>query len=220
MIILTDLSDVLIGGLGDAAKLIATRFGEGNSKKCWERIQKTKDDYDDVLRGYMEEKGYYRIFFAGSNFCFGHNDMYRVFSDAFKVTIPGTLKLYQRITSYPQRLKKDAPMVEGMPSIYLVSDHIRERQEEIERLHPEIFRVIKDAFWSFDLGALKSDYGFFFRLLDKLEVSDDEVVFIDDNAQNIQCARRAGITSIQFTDAVTLEEELKKLGFVIAPSIP
>ena len=218
MIILTDLSEVLIGGLEETAKIIANRFGDDSSAQCWERIQKTKNDFEEVLRGHLEESDYYRIFFAGEHFSFNRNDLEQAFSEAFKVAIPGTLKLYQRIIVCPQSFKEGAEKRKGMPDVYIASDHIAERKSEIILDHPGIFRVVKEAFWSCDLGAIKSDSGYFPRLLSIIDADADEIVFIDNNPKNIVAAERSGIKSILFTDAVFLEYQLSDLGFVIGPA--
>ncbi len=222
MIILTDLSDVLIGGLSDAARIIGEKYGAGTSAKCLKRIQETQDGFNAVLRGQMKEADYYRVFFAGCHFCFGYNDMNRVFSEAFKISVPGTLKLYQRIISHPSSLAPDASTQFGMPAIFIASDHISERIPEIKRLHPEIFRVVTDAFWSCEFYSLKSDPGFFSRLLSLTfcDMNPQEFIFVDDNQKNVEAAERVGIKAIRFTDAVSLEAALRNLGFVIASPTP
>lgn len=222
MIILTDLSDVLIGGLNDAARIIGEKYGAGTSAKCLKRIQETQDGFNAVLRGQMKEADYYRVFFAGCHFCFGYNDMRRIFSEAFSISVPGTLKLYQRIISHPSSLAPDASTQPGMPAIFIASDHISERIPEIKRLHPEIFRVVTDAFWSCEFYSLKSDPGFFNRLLSWSlgNVDPQEIVFIDDNPKNIAAAERSGIKGIRFTDAEALETELCALGFKFVSATP
>lgn len=220
MVILTDLSDVLIGGVINAAQIVQARYGFCASLKCLERLRETKSDLNEVMRGNLKEEEYYRIFFAGSNFCFGYKDMSRIFSETFKITIPDTLKLYQRITAHPAYASDGAPVVFGMPDIYIVSDHIAGRVNEIKQYHPEIFRVAKDVFWSCDLGAVKGDPGFFEKILHSLNIKPNEAVFIDNDTRKVEAAKQAGIPSIRFVGAKVLEHELADLGFVIAPSTP
>ena len=220
MIILTDLSDVLIEGLGKTASLVSQRFGGEAGIKCWHRIQETEEDFNNLMRGKMSEKDYYRIFFKKGDLPFTAKDISRFFSESFRTVVPGTLQVYQRIVAYPEQFSSLAAMKKGMPDIYIVSDHIAERVEEIKGYHPGIFAVTKGQFWSFDLGRLKRDPHFFQGLLQRLNVGPNEVVFIDDNPINTEMAARAGIANITFTSANALEKKLREFGFVLAPPTP
>jgi glucose-1-phosphatase len=50
---------------------------------------------------------------------------------------------------------------------------------------------------SFELGAVKPDAELFDRALERLPVAPDRVLFIDDNAVNVDAARAAGLRSEQ-----------------------
>lgn len=220
MIILTDLSDVLIEGLNNTARLVTQHFGAEAGIKCWRRIKETKTAFYELMRGKMSEADYYRIFFEKGDLPFTAEDISRFFSESFRTVIPGTLKVYQRITAYPELMSSLASLKKGMPDIYIVSDHIAERIDEIRDYHPDIFAVIKGQFWSCYLGKLKCDPHFFQDLLRQLGVGPNEVVFIDDNPINTEMAARASIANITFTSPKALEGELRKFGFVLAPPTP
>ena len=221
MVILTDLSDVLIGGKHATVHTIMRRYGFKTSFKCWCRLKQTERTFNSVMRGNLKEDDYFRTFFANQDFCFGKYDIRQVFSDAFKVTIPGTMDVYRRITSCPTQLPAGGIEVSkqnGMPKIYVISDHIAEHIGEIRSNHPEVFDVVTDTFWSCELGLIKTDTGLFGMVLLLLGIEPKEAVFIDDDWRKVRAARRAGIKSIHFTNAKRLERKLNSLGFGIAPA--
>ena len=131
MIILSDLSDVLIGGLHDTVRLVAEQFGRDASALCWHRLRETEKDFHNLMRGKMSEEEYYKIFFKNGDLPFTAEDIRDLFSEAFQLSIPGTLKVYQRIIAYPEMMTFKTDLVKGMPDIYIVSDHIAERIDEI-----------------------------------------------------------------------------------------
>ena len=78
-------------------------------------------------------------------------------------------------------------------------------------------RAIDDSRWSRDfdrcyyscrLGAAKPDPRAFQIVLRDLGAQPDEVLFIDDRAENTAAARNLGMHTITFTSASTLDQEL------------
>ena len=57
----------------------------------------------------------------------------------------------------------------------------------------------------------KPDLGSFNLILNKMKVSPEQTVFIDDNKKNIAVAKSLGINSILFEDNKQLKEEFIKL---------
>ncbi|MBO4276100.1 HAD-IA family hydrolase [Candidatus Saccharibacteria bacterium] len=220
MIILSDLSEVLISGLNGTTKLIYQAYGKEAFIKCWQRIKETEEDFNNLMRGKMTEKDYYEVFFANNDFPFTEKEMRKFFSESFQLSIPGTLDFYRRIVSCPKRIHDGIKFQKGMPDIYIVSDHIAERIDEIKGYHPEIFDIVKGEFWSCELGRIKRDPHFFEDLLKELNVDAREVIFIDDSFGNILAARRAGIYGIHFMNADQLNLELFQLGFDVRPKNP
>ncbi len=221
MVILTDLSDVLIKGIYGIDKLVAERYGADAGKRSWERHLEIEEDFRELLRGGMSEDDYWRLFMQKGNWPFSIQDIKDLFSENLKITIPETLKVYQRIVSYPYSLlDADGMAVSGMPEIYIVSDHITERLDEIHRYHPGVFTVASKEFWSCEIGMIKSDDGFFPQLLRILDLPEDEVIFIDDSAMNTTAAALAGLATIRFENATQLETVLKEYGFRFASKTP
>lgn len=223
MVILTDLSEVLISGFYGIENILGDRFAvspEGKAalaKKLWERHLVTNHVFLELLRGKITEDEYWQEFFQGEQWVFGLEEAKAAFSANMRHVIPGTLELYQRITRHPHTLTRGY-YVYGRPTVYIVSDHIDSRINEIKAEHPDIFRVATDQFWSCDIGMVKQDPGFFAWLLDETGLDPGEVIFIDDNATNVLAALNVGIAGIKFENYRQLEVILREqYDFAFAP---
>ena len=53
--------------------------------------------------------------------------------------------------------------------------------------------LFDDAFYSYELGVAKPDPAFFSAVLDRLGLRPGEVLFVDDNAANVESARAVGL---------------------------
>lgn len=62
---------------------------------------------------------------------------------------------------------------------------------------------------SADIGLIKPETEIYDYLLDKFNLKAGETLFIDDSKENIESALKKGLRVIHFTDADSLEEELK-----------
>jgi HAD superfamily hydrolase (TIGR01509 family) len=68
---------------------------------------------------------------------------------------------------------------------------------------------------SSEVGFIKPSADIFTLALQKLGVSADQALFIDDNERHIQAARSLGIQSIQFTSAQELTTALATIGVTV-----
>ena len=217
MVILTDLSDVLIHGLYGVDKILAKHYGKNAAETFWQRHLETEEDFRELMRGNMSEDDYWRLLLQGNDWPFGIQEIKDIFSENLRRDIPGTLGVYQRIITHPRSLRHRYDVLLGTPEIYIISDHIEERIEEIYQYHPDIFNVAQKAFWSCELGNIKMDETFFPQLLRVFDMPIDEFIFVDDNAYNTTAASLAGIASIYFKNAKQLEKTLEAYGFEFAP---
>jgi FMN phosphatase YigB (HAD superfamily) len=126
--------------------------------------------------------------------------------------VGNTISVYQHIIRHPKWLIGPKLMVEGMPDIYLVSDHIAERLDELRELYPQIFHLVKKQFWSCELGMIKQDPDFFPAVLEMTKLKPDEAIFIDDSIENVISAGKAGIDGICFHGADQLMKSLSRRG--------
>jgi putative hydrolase of the HAD superfamily len=66
------------------------------------------------------------------------------------------------------------------------------------------------VFNSFHLGKTKRDPSIFSDICDKLGLKPDEVLFVDDNLDNIKSASTQGLRTIHFKNVNEFEEEFQR----------
>ncbi len=214
MIIITDMSEVLIGGFYGIKPRIARDIGRDEGDAFETRRNEKTDILLDLFRGKIKEEEYWDTVFDGQNFprSLNKNSAKYYLDDATYQKVDGTYNLYMSIASHPRSLDS-AEMLDGRPDIYIASDYMKERVERIKIIHPKIFRMIKKSFWSFDLGYVKGDKEFFPEVIKQIGQPVNKLVFIDDLECNIKSAKANGIYSIQFKNAEQLKKELADIGF-------
>lgn len=72
------------------------------------------------------------------------------------------------------------------------------------------------VFLSSDIGIVKPDAGIFEFVLNKLDVTPDEVIFVDDRQANISAAEALGIRSIIFTTTAEFIREFETINLIRA----
>lgn len=72
--------------------------------------------------------------------------------------------------------------------------------------------LFDEIVWSCDLGLKKPDLKIFRYLIDKLNVSSEECIFIDDKPSNIDAAKESGMNGIIYQTPQQLRQELATLG--------
>ncbi len=82
------------------------------------------------------------------------------------------------------------------------------------RHRPE-FAPFEKIFLSGEHGCAKPDERFYRIALDGIGLPVEKLIFIDDNRRNILAAERLGLRSIAFTNATTLRNDLRAMGFAI-----
>ncbi len=75
-------------------------------------------------------------------------------------------------------------------------------------IKPHLDNIFAQVFTAHDLGTYKRDPNGYKIISQKLNVSPENILFIDDMPENIEAAKQAGLQTIQFT---TSEEVLKEL---------
>jgi putative hydrolase of the HAD superfamily len=69
--------------------------------------------------------------------------------------------------------------------------------------------------WSFQLKIAKPDPAIYHAVLDRLGVPAVETLFIDDKPENIEAARKLGMTGVVFTNVDRLREDLAEAGIEV-----
>ncbi|MDR1196893.1 MAG: HAD family phosphatase [Candidatus Nomurabacteria bacterium] len=79
----------------------------------------------------------------------------------------------------------------------------------------QLRQYFDDMILSYKVGVTKPDLRIYELALQKLGISADEAIFIDDKSENTDAAEKLGIKSILFTSAADLVVKLSKLGVKI-----
>ena len=87
---------------------------------------------------------------------------------------------------------------------YLVTGQEKYRAEYV-RKNLGLDKELDGFFYSFEMKSSKSDVGFYRTILETLHLAPEEVIFFDDEQENIEIAKSLGIKSV-FVDG---EEEFK-----------
>ncbi len=85
----------------------------------------------------------------------------------------------------------------------------------LDALFPEVTRVFREQYFSFEFALKKPDPGSYRRLLERMDVAPGQCWFIDDKRSNVTGARMAGIRGHHFRSHEQLMPEVRELGFAI-----
>ena len=80
---------------------------------------------------------------------------------------------------------------------YLASDHSRYRADDLMR-KAEVKDRFDGHFFSGYVGFTKEEPEFFEYVLNELKLNKDEVLFVDDDPENVEVAQKFGIESVVF----------------------
>ena len=192
--IIFDLSEVIISGYYGTEKIIASNT-DVSEEEFEKRRLEVNDFFLDVMRGNHTEEEYWQGLLAGTNWNISIDELKKFVRLNLNRRVPGTLDLINRIgKNY---------------NLILLSDHVKECMEYIIQNNDGLSRFNK-RFFSYEYGKVKSDSDVFEYLIHQTQIIPEETVFIDDSLVNVQNAQKSGIDAILFTDADSLEEELRK----------
>lgn len=216
MKLFTDLSDVLMRGVGGTEEIVAAIYGEAAGKQFKDRFESpcVQEWFCHLLRGRYKEYIFWMDFVDDNKqWPYGSIEAEEMFDmNLGKPRIEGTLELYKSIKSHPKTIGSDE-IIEGTPEIWLVSDHIEECIPELYGYHSEIFEIMKETIWSCKLDMIKSDPEFFGKILSDYRLDPKEIILVDDLEKNIRAAEEYGIPCILFKNAGQLKKDLEEKGF-------
>src|SRR3974377_926994 len=78
-------------------------------------------------------------------------------------------------------------------------------------------QVFSPIIISADVGVKKPDPRIYHILLERLRVSPEECVFVDNNPANVDAARAVGIRAVLFLNAAQLRKDLRELDIDLNP---
>jgi putative hydrolase of the HAD superfamily len=80
------------------------------------------------------------------------------------------------------------------------------------RSYPVIAEVFEQTVLSFEVHVMKPDPEIFGIAAERAGVAPDAILFVDDLAENVAGARRAGFDAVQYTNTVEISRELLARG--------
>lgn len=78
----------------------------------------------------------------------------------------------------------------------------------------DIQKLFKKVYYSYELGLGKPDKKIFEYVLSDIKLSPNNVLFIDDNFENVTASKEIGFQTIHLTEQNKLIEELKRAGIL------
>lgn len=122
------------------------------------------------------------------------------FNDSVGPAVPGMLDLVEELAA------RDVPL-------FAITNFSGEFWPPFRDTQP-VFRHFRDIVVSGDEKLVKPDRAIYNLALARFGMPAEELIFIDDRAENVAGAEAAGMRGHHFRDAATLRAELRSLGLV------
>lgn len=103
-----------------------------------------------------------------------------------------------------ERLKENYPNIR----LIIATNHISFVKNFINKSFN--IKLLDDIIISADIGKIKPNLDFYEYILDKLNIEASELLFLDDNMENINGASSMGINTIKVDATMDLVEEINK----------
>ncbi len=198
-----DLSDVLIGGMGDLVTPLSRALGLSEDR-CYELVN--GQWLVELCCGEIDEDEYLRRILscaAPESPGIGYDEMKRLIRAGFHRQVPGMEDMVRLLARRYQ--------------VVLLSDHAREWIAYIHDVHP-FLSVIPQHFYSFEAGHSKRQGTAFENLLKIVRRPPKCCLLVDDNPSNIERAKCHGIRGIVFQDVEQLLLQLPEYGVRLTPA--
>ena len=98
----------------------------------------------------------------------------------------------------------------GALKVYAMSNVSKEDYTVLSTIMAD-WSVFNRVFTSGHAGMRKPDLGFYYRVLEEINLAPEEVVFIDDKEVNVLAAKSLGINSTVFDDNFNVTRTLRNI---------
>lgn len=197
-----DLSDVLIGGMGDLVTPLVPALGLSEDK-CYELVN--GQWLVELCCGEITEEEYLRRILAcaaAGSPGISMEEMRRHIRQGFHRQVPGMDGLVRLLARRYQ--------------VVLLSDHCREWIQYIHDVHP-FLSVFPQHFYSYETGQSKRQGTAFANLLKVVRRPPECCLLVDDNPSNTERAKHHRIAGIVFQDVEQLLGQLPAYGVKLSP---
>lgn len=151
---------------------------------------------DRIERGTLKPRALYRVFRKDMGFRGSFERFKRVWCESLKLIAP-TSALVRRLAKRHR--------------VYLLSNTNVLHYEWMRKRYAFI-REARGAVLSYKVRLRKPEPAIYKAAIKLARVPAEQIVFIDDLADNVKAARKAGMKAIRYTGTAALKEDLKKLG--------
>ena len=132
----------------------------------------------------------------------GRGDFRRALADVLArwsstSSVAEALKIWHLIEPQPPVLDRVTVLRARGVRVSLATNQQAERAQYMSEClgYQDLF---DDLFYSFQLGRMKPDADYFSAVLDRLDQSGSEVLFVDDHPSNVDAARKAGMHAVVY----------------------
>ena len=162
------------------------------------------DDYGDYSRGRLDARGFHAAFTRRA--------------DAGALSFDAFDRAWCEMFSPMLDMDALASEVAARCPIFLCSNTDPLHYEYLVRTVPSL-RLARAAVLSYEVGADKPEPAIYEALRVRLrDVPPERALFVDDRADNVEGALKAGFDAMQFATARALRGELRARGIEVAPS--
>ncbi|MBI5631570.1 MAG: HAD family phosphatase [Elusimicrobia bacterium] len=198
-VVFFDIGNVL---LTFSARKVALKLAAAVRCSPWKlaRVLWTSGLAEKVERGQVSPLELYHIFRWELGFQGSRKDFERAWCDHFTLN-RGTAALLKRLRKTHK--------------VYLLSNTNELHYDYISRNY-SFTKQVHGAVLSHELGLRKPEPEIYRAALKKARALPAQAVFIDDLAENVDAARRAGIHAFQYTELPALRRELSRLRMIDA----
>jgi putative hydrolase of the HAD superfamily len=194
--IIFDLSEVLISGVLGVEKVLAEKIPQS-----MEAISKSLygNWFNEYMIGGISEDIYLTEIVKRQNWNIEIDDLKKYIRDNFHNEVEGMPGLLEKLSSKYK--------------LILHSDHSKEWIDYIKSVHP-FLNLFEHMLFSYELGMTKHFPSTFSKALERLNITAEECLLIDDHQRNIDAAAKVGIKGIRFENYNQLLNDLEVLGIL------
>lgn len=197
--IIFDLGNVLIHFDARRAARRFARHAEVPVKKVWQHFFTSR-----IEKAYTRGEITTREFFRHAKRAFNSTIDFATFS-----------KLWNEIFWENRGIRTILEKLSRRYPLYLISNTNALHFNHVRREFPEIFRHFRKTFPSHWVGHRKPDPRIFWKVLRRIRLRPEEVLFIDDMPNFVEAAKKVGMRGIRFRSNAQLKRELRKLGIEV-----
>lgn len=195
--IIFDLSEVYLTGLKESQDHFA-KLWNVSPEEVYGQFKSA--DLEAFWHGKITEDEFWKRIITENNWKFSVAEIKKLVRDNFK-EIEGTRTIIEKLKKMGFQLG-------------LLSVHSKEWVKHCEDKF-DYHKLFNSVVYSFEIEVCKPDKKSYEHIIQKLRVSPEECLFIDDSKRNIDSAREMGINVIHFKDPNQLKKELHDLGIKI-----